>query len=408
MGAVSVLTKTVLFVPTVVLLISIGLGIFLRYRDSVLDELNRNVPLEEPVILDYTWEELGEKGFPMCYRPQIMRNVIKFPNDNACVEEDDCLEYMKERLLNFYGDEIIEVFPPNMQKDQYGHEIDSEPEYVKLKDYMLLDEYDQYKIDGLSRLGDHESYNKFLNFDQGNDINDFSKFANMGNNTYTYIGGQFFVSADIENGSPLHFAWGSNVFLMLSGKKRWLLIHPKYYDTCNCQMGSTGLFGSCRPKAFRPTDGNISIEAYKEILTTELKIPQEFIIDVTLNPGDILINCDVWLHAVENLHNNTIAMALRMAQPFKTRPFQTSTVGITLRSVYNSLITKWYYPERHTLIDGWSKKLLEEDPRYAGAAALNHKRTFSPLNHKRTFSPLNHKRTFSPLNHKSATWGSTP
>jgi hypothetical protein len=350
-------------IPTTLTLL-VGLSaIWLKFRESQYDSMNEAIPLWQPVEMDWSLEKLANDGFPMCYRPQIYRNVIKYPNNGECIAKDNCVSYIRNRMLDMFGDRNIPLF---------ASELATGPQesvtWALLKDYLLNESaYSDYQVEGFTRVGTHEEYAQFLAFDEG--LQDYFSLKDMGTNgkhgKYTHGGTTFYL---IDN-TPLHLEWGSNFYVMLGGRKRWLLVHPKYYETCHCNLGGRALHGACYVPSQRLeniTQGvdEVSIDTYKDILKNDLGIPEEYMIDVTLNPGDILVSCDVWLHATKKLDDNGIAMSLRMVQPMTTRPFQTSTIKRALESVWGGLLSKYYNPGFHSFVDGYKEDILENDPRY--------------------------------------------
>jgi hypothetical protein len=353
----------VVAVPTTLSII-VGLcAVFFKYRESQYDAMNEAVPLWQPVEMDWSLEKLAEQGFPMCYRPQIYRGVVKFPNNNECIKKDNCVSYIRNRMLEKFGDRNIPLF---------ASETATGPQesvtWAVMKEFLENEEkYSEYQVEGFTRVGNADEYADFLAFDEG--LQDYKALKNMGTNgpygKYTHGGTTFYL---IDN-TPLHLEWGTNFYVMLGGRKRWLLVHPKYYHTAGCNLGGRALHGACRIPSDRlanVTQGvdEVSIDLYKDILQNELGIPAEYMIDVTLNPGDVLASCDVWLHATKKLDNNGIAMSLRMVQPMASRPLQTSTIQRVFESIWQGMLSKYYNPGFHSFIDGYKEDLLENDPRY--------------------------------------------
>ena len=73
--------------------------------------------------------------------------------------------------------------------------------------------------------------------------------------------------------------------------------------------------------------------------------------DVILNPGDVLINCIAWPHAVENLDEITSAFSFR----FQPKIFKRSTTWYNIMYMFNSLkdafIMQYIDPTRLNMID---------------------------------------------------------
>jgi hypothetical protein len=360
-------SKTSVVVPTSFAVFFGLIAVWLKWRESHFDALNEAAPLWSAVEMDWDLEKMGNEGYPQCYRPQILRNVVQFPNDGECKDKDNCVNYIRERMLDMFGDRNIPLF---------ASELATGPQesvhWVNLRDFLEnqnTDKYADWAVEGFTRVGTEDEYEKFFGFD--NNYQSYLHLKNMGKNgefgQYTHAGTTFYL---IDN-TPLHLEWGTNFYVMLGGRKRWLLVHPKYYEACNCNLGGRALHGACYVDSDRlknVTQGvdEVEIDLMKDILVNEVGIPPEYMIDVTLNPGDVLVSCDLWLHATKKLDENGIAMSLRMVQPLNpgVRAYQPSTIKRVFESVYTGLISKWKNPHFHSFVDGYRQDLLENDPRY--------------------------------------------
>jgi len=124
-------------------------------------------------------------------------------------------------------------------------------------------------------------------------------------------------------GSSLHCAVGGNFFFNVHGKKRWVLIEPKYSRHL-CSMPS---------KNFEFVISGRDIENPDDILN---KIPKY---EVTLEPGDVLYVAPWWWHYVKNLTPFTIGCAVRDHSAYR-QSFQNNPMYM-LMSHYPLWLNPW-------------------------------------------------------------------
>lgn len=145
-----------------------------------------------------------------------------------------------------------------------------------------------------------------------------------------YAYSQLFVGAHKTTGTAFHSAPAFNIFIMLHGKKKWTFYDPEY----------TPLLAPHRPgrkyvyfiTSIHPRYGvspvhrrmaelkdNCNDAAIAEEFGLQQELDEGFIdalsrcpkLEVTLEPGDVLINCPFWWHEIENMTSTSIAMATR-------------------------------------------------------------------------------------------------
>lgn len=101
-------------------------------------------------------------------------------------------------------------------------------------------------------------------------------------------------------GTPFHSAGTWNWFFNLTGRKTWYFVDPRYgflvYPVNG--MGQAATFALCR----YPDDYD------EEYFPAFAWCP---IFEVTLEPGDVLLNPPWWWHAVRNVSETTVAVASR-------------------------------------------------------------------------------------------------
>ena len=356
-----------------------------RYNDR-LYIANTPLNIERISMSDYLYnfsESLGSS----CDHPLLIRNGVSYFENNICKnnESDYCSYYIKNRMVSFWRNNFVEAFPASHLSDNQNT-VYYESSKMSLYNYFNDPKYKDYLIHTLHQLGHGNEYSQFLSFDH--DKLDEDKLNNIFYNVlnisyWQYVGSEFFMSQKLGSGSVLHFAFGLNLFVMLAGRKRWLLVNPAYLNDAGCVVGLTGIYGDCAPIGndgiYLPRHASVDVDKYREILLNEIGIPENAIVDVILNPGDILINCPIWAHTIENLDENTIAYSFRAALK---KPGLKSIFFIekALEAIYQSLKTKFYYFdfEKFTLIDNMLRKTdksggldLDNDNRFSGKSFIN-------------------------------------
>ena len=353
-------------------------------------ELRAQVAQDPVDINKLSFEYKHGFSVPSCDHPLVFRNIIKYHDDTNCQLTDDnkCGEFIKQRMLEKWSDRLIEAFPAT-HVSNHAQSAYYDSRAMSLDDYFNDPQYKDYLIHTLHQLGNSQEYQDFLIFDHDTDGTDTST---ENNDLYSVVrsipewvplGSQFFISQKNGSGSVMHFAFGLNLFVMLAGRKRWLLVNPAYLDDAHCTTGMTGIYGDCVPNGYLPAHVNISVSEYKRILIEELNIPTNAIVDITLEPGDVLINCPLWAHTIENLNDVTIAYSFR-AKLKKTFGNIVWTEKF-LSATYQSIKTKLWHNDwaKFTMLDYfWIKfknsgqdkvGFLDEDERFDGNSFINSK-----------------------------------
>lgn len=312
----------------------------------------------QPVVRDYFGEkwEFGEKvSLPKCHFPRVYRNAVHFGDHEGCKTGDECTEFFTDRLLHFWADEEMAALPPEHRSDhstnqQYNHTV-----YLSMADYLNSPKYASHVVHSLAQLGTAAQYRAFLQFDEQSPDNFHSSISRV--KEHAYFGSQLFISRG-STGSALHYAIANNIFLMLAGRKRWLLVDPAYLPDVGCRMGITGMYGSCSPDGYNPQYGAIDIEMYKRLFV-KLGIPAHAVLDVTLKPGDVLLNCPIWVHTIANESPFTLAFSVRnLAEPhykvYRPSLIMQGALGFA-QAVYTKLFRS---SSAFTILDGAFKKKL--------------------------------------------------
>ncbi|MEJ2419292.1 MAG: cupin-like domain-containing protein [Exilibacterium sp.] len=125
-----------------------------------------------------------------------------------------------------------------------------------------------------------------------------------------YFGSEIFMGKSSKTGTSFHCAGGENLFFMLSGRKRWTLISPEY----------TWLMQPIFNKDMAYVASDISRETlHKPEVLDKLhpvfKYAPRYVVD--LEPGDVLFNPSWYWHQIDNLTDETIAVATRWVTDIK-------------------------------------------------------------------------------------------
>jgi hypothetical protein len=211
-------------------------------------------------------------------------------------ETNDALKHFTDPL---YGDRIVHALSPeqSLLTSATGHTT------VHMRLSQLL-------MDPVMRGHSMHTYQQVLSQPEYEHVfgNQFNVLPNLPD--ANYVGSQLFFANSAHSGSPLHYAWGTNVFVQVNGKKRWLLVDPAYAFQLGCGYGAGGLYGTC--PIFISPFSNVSIARNIALLPDGVPY-MEFV----LSPGDILVVPPLWLHAIENLEVPTIALSMRYINLFQ-------------------------------------------------------------------------------------------
>jgi hypothetical protein len=101
-------------------------------------------------------------------------------------------------------------------------------------------------------------------------------------------------------GTSFHCANIWNLFVMVSGSKRWTLIDPKYSYWMYPRISPNMTYVSSYHTSYQHLD--------TEACPLMARCPR---LEVLLEPGDVLINPPWWWHEIENVTPTTVAVATR-------------------------------------------------------------------------------------------------
>lgn len=240
-------------------------------------------------------------------------------NEPIVIRNGFPVQNMTHIFAHTYKDTIVNTLIPEQkhQRGGHGHVI----EKIKLKDLLLNKTYKGFSM---------HSYQQFFNQSQYSEVfgDRFLVLQNIPD--AIYLGSQLFLANNLKSGTPFHFAWGTNIFVQLNGRKRWVLINPKYAQTMGCEYGPGGLYATC-PK-FENKFSQNTIE--DQLNRKPDKIPY---FDFVLNPGDILVNPPLWLHAIENMEVPSIALSIRYLNFQQARHAMYQSLDSYMFHFYNSL-----------------------------------------------------------------------
>jgi hypothetical protein len=126
----------------------------------------------------------------------------------------------------------------------------------------------------------------------------------MGGNSTLFGGTQLFLGASTSTGSHAHCANANNLFFQIRGKKKWTFVHPDYLWLMYPMLDRCFIF--CASFLKRDYD-----KAYLDQYAPLQKYCPKY--EAVLEPGDILLNPPWQWHAIDNLTDETIAVATRWA-----------------------------------------------------------------------------------------------
>lgn len=124
----------------------------------------------------------------------------------------------------------------------------------------------------------------------------------MGGKAALFAGAQLFLGAKAATGSGAHCADGNNLFFQIRGKKKWTFVHPDYLYLMYPMLNRFFLF--C---------GSFLKHDYSDQYLDEYAPLQKYCpkCEAVLEPGDILLNPPWQWHAINNITEDTVAVATR-------------------------------------------------------------------------------------------------
>ena len=151
------------------------------------------------------------------------------------------------------------------------------------------------------------------------ELNNISKIDDSINEE-TWLKAQLFLGGP-GTGSSLHCAIGGNFFFNIHGKKKWILIDPKY-----------SMFMKSTPaEKFGFVISGHDIENLEQFGILNEVIPKY---EVILEPGDVLFVPPWYWHHVKNVSNFTIGIAIRDHTAYK-QSFQNNPLFMRLSPYLN-------------------------------------------------------------------------
>jgi hypothetical protein len=192
---------------------------------------------------------------------------------------------------------------------------------------------------------------------------DIPRFRSMmSRNPIGHVGSQLFLGTDKGSGSGWHCAGGHNLFLQLRGRKRWRFVHPDQMWTLYPLMQTT--FQNML-SVMTPLQGkDVPPEWAEEHIPLFAYCQQR---EVELEPGDILFNPAWTWHTVENLTDETVAVASRWVPPI--------TVSYNRFAELGMLFSKAVWKRRfQALRDG--RLALSDDDMRAHTPTIDHRVDF--------------------------------
>jgi len=231
-------------------------------------------------------------------QPLVIRGLIK---DSAAVRN-----WSADYFLQNYGDtKLLTLRKPEHKKNgaytSFTEALDFQDLTLRDSIKAMCDGSEMLYINNITQIfADHPKLVEELELDR-------IKPVDSGINPKNWLKINLFMGGP-GTGSSLHCAVGGNFFFNIHGKKRWILIDPKY----------SKYLKSTPSDEFEFVISGHDIENPSDILN---RIPK---FEVTLEPGDVLYNPPWWWHYVRNESDFTIGCAVRdhktYWQSFKNNP----------------------------------------------------------------------------------------
>jgi hypothetical protein len=120
-----------------------------------------------------------------------------------------------------------------------------------------------------------------------------------------HMGSHLFMGG-ARTGTNYHCANNLNIFFNVHGEKEWFFVHPKHTFWMDGLCHKSGAYGDSPVDHRVPANQQAAFPLFA-------KVP---VYRGRLGPGDVLINPNWWWHAVNNLTNASIAVAVRWL-PFR-------------------------------------------------------------------------------------------
>ena len=314
-----------------------------------------------------TLESLVREGLPRCDHPRLIRNAFSFPpEDEQRCKKNHCSDVVVDRLLSVVGENTVQAYPMEVLSkplNKFTRHDSRFIEDVKVKNFLKDPKYERWVVHTQTQVGNWDEYRAILDMKGVNNLSrtEFDAITNVPNRDY--VGSFVFFSRGSNTGSHMHYAVGSNIVFHMSGVKKWIIVSPEYWGAngANCTQTPHGGHGICFPNGYTAEDipGKVSIDEYKEALL-QAGVPSEAMLEFEIYPGDILINCDVWPHAVENLTPESTAWTLRFS-PIPSN-WDRFTFGVFRRGIFSALKTRFTMPNEATMLDAVYKGLVMRTP----------------------------------------------
>lgn len=140
--------------------------------------------------------------------------------------------------------------------------------------------------------------------------------------TNLFVGGK-------GTGAHLHAAFGGNFFVQVAGRKKWVLLDPRYAAHVHAVPGRPFQYVTAATGSYWRSDRSPAH-----------RLPRY---EVELQPGDLLYNAPWWLHEVDNVDAFTVGCALRhFPRPGEASPSWANHPLFTALSTYpSSRLAMW-------------------------------------------------------------------
>lgn len=198
---------------------------------------------------------------------------------------------------------------------------------------------------------------------------------------------QFFIGQK-ETGSGYHCAGIWNFFFMIEGQKKWTFVDPELSWMVYPSI-STGALAFASLLLFPDKADLNTYSLYKYCPRYE----------VTLNPGDVLLNPPWWWHTIDNITPTSVAVATRWDALMKDFSFYEINRILSVVAIFNPRFGRFLvdYLKTH---DGKGRQILRQGGGAFEEDDMNEKRTPSAQNQAARISNAYYGKIFTKIKNK--------
>lgn len=182
----------------------------------------------------------------------------------------------------------------------------------------------------------------------------------MGGKSTRFGGEQLLLGVHPSTGTDAHCGNNTNLFFQIYGKKKWTFVHPDYLWLMYPMLNR--LFTFCASFLKKDYD-----EAYLDKYAPLQQYCPKY--EAVLEPGDILLNPPWLWHDVNNLTDETIAVATRW---FPLRGLRSTNVFFDMMQLFSPTIWRLRFealtkkPDEPFIMDEQARGLVKSQTEYLG------------------------------------------